>query len=156
LTLIAFGWFNRELDLIDRDIVKPTYQWADVEGDDADIARWVKANTPPGTVWITPPQFEAFRLLAERPIVVDWTSIPFQEDAMREWRRRIRVVYGDVPGGGFVALQGLERNYRTITPERLAQLSVEFDAPFAVIDRRTPWPGAILYENGAYKAVSLR
>jgi len=39
--------------------------------------------------------------------VVDWTSIPFQEDAMREWRRRIRVVYGDAPGGGFVALQGL-------------------------------------------------
>ena len=156
LALIAFGWFNRELNLIDRDIFKPTYQWADVKGDDADIARWVKANTPPGTAWITPPQFEAFRLLAERPIVVDWTSIPFQEDAMREWRRRIRVVYGDVPGGGFVALQGLERNYRTITPERLAQLSVEFDAPFAVIDRRTPWPGAILYENGAYKAVSLR
>ena len=155
LALIAFGWFNRELNLVDRDIFQPTYQWADLKGDDADIARWVKANTPPGAVWITPPQFEAFRLLAERPIVVDWTSIPFQEDAMREWRRRIRVVYGDAPGGGFVALQGLERNYRSITPEQLAQLSAEFDAPFAVIDRETPWPGAILYENGAYKAVRL-
>ena len=156
LALIAFGWFNRERNWVDADIFQPTYQWADVKGDDADIARWAKANTPPGAVWITPPQFEAFRLLAERPVVVDWTSIPFQEDAMREWRRRIRVVYGDVPGGGFVALQGLERNYRSIRPERLAQLSVEFNAPFAVIDRRTPWAGAILYENGAYKAVSLR
>ena len=74
---------------------------------------------------------------------------------MREWRRRIRVVYGDAPGGGFVALQGLKRNYRSITPEQLAQLSGEFNAPFAVIDRETPWPGAILYENGSYKAVSI-
>ena len=156
MALIAFGWFNRELNLVDRGIFNPTYQWDDIKGDDADIARWVKANTSPGAVWITPPQFEAFRLLAERPIVVDWTSIPFQENAMREWRRRIRVVYGDVPGGGFVALQGLERNYGSITPERLAQLSIEFDAPYAVIERRTPWPGATLYENGSYKAVSLR
>jgi hypothetical protein len=156
LALIAFGWFNRERNWVERDIFQPTYQWADVKSDDAGIARWAKANTPPGAVWITPPQFEAFRLLAERPIVVDWTSIPLQEDAMREWRRRIRAVYGDVPGSGFVALEGLERNYRSITPEQLAQLSVEFNATFAVIDRQTPWPGAILYENGAYKAVSLR
>ena len=75
---------------------------------------------------------------------------------MREWRRRIRAVYGDVPGSGFVAQQGLESNYRSVTPDRLAQLSAEFDAPFAVIDRETAWPGAVLYENGAYKAVSLQ
>ena len=156
LALIIFGWFNRERNLVDRDVFQPTYQWADVKGDDADIARWVKTNTPSGAVWITPPSFEAFRLLAERPIVVDWTCIPLQEDVMREWRRRIRVVYGDVPGSGFVALQGLESNYRSITPDRLAELSAEFDAPFAVIDRETPWPGAVLYENGAYKAVSLQ
>jgi hypothetical protein len=153
LALILFGWINRERNWVDRDIFQPTYQWADVKGDDADIARWVKANTPPGAVWITPPSFEAFRLLAERPIVVDWTCIPLQEDAMREWRRRIRAVYGDVPGSGFVALQGLESNYRSITPDRLAQLSAEFNAPFAVIARETPWPGAVLYENGEYKAV---
>ncbi len=153
--LIAFGWVNRERHFIDRGIFKPTYQWDDVKTDDADIARWVKANTPPGAVWVTPPQFETFRLLAERPVTVDWTSIPLQEDAMREWRRRIRVVYGDVPGGGFAALQGLERNYRSITPEQLTRISAEFNARFAVLYRETPWPGAVLYENDAYKAVRL-
>ena len=155
LALIAFGWFNRERNWVARDIFQPTYSWTDVKGDDADVARWVKSNTPAGAVWITPPNFEAFRLLAERPIVVDWTCIPLQEDAMREWRRRIRVVYGDVPGSGFVALHGLEAAYRSITPQRLAQLSTEFNAPFAVIDRETPWPGPVLYENGTYKAVRL-
>lgn len=74
---------------------------------------------------------------------------------MREWRRRIRVVYGDVPGGGFAALQGLERNYRSITPEQLTRISAEFNARFAVLYRETPWPGAVLYENDAYKAVRL-
>ena len=154
--LIAFGWFNRELGLVDRGIFKPTYQWDDVRTDEADIARWIRTNTPRGATWITPPQFESFRLLAERPIVVDFTSIPFEGGAMREWRRRIRLVYGDVPGGGFVALQGMDRNYRSITPQQLARVSAEFNAPFAVIHRDTPWPGRPLYENGAYKAVSLR
>jgi hypothetical protein len=93
--------------------------------------------------------------LAKRPIVVDWTSIPFQAGAMREWRRRIRVVYGDVPGGGFVAQEAMSRNYRSIAPEKLAQLSAEFNAPFAVLYRETPWPGPILYENDAFKAVRL-
>ena len=74
---------------------------------------------------------------------------------MREWRRRIRAVYGDAPGGGFAAQQAISRNYGSITPEKLAQLSAEFNAPFAVLYRETPWPGPILYENDAYKAVSL-
>lgn len=155
VALIAFGLVNRELGLIDRGIFKPTYRWADVKTDDADISRWVEANTPSGATWITPPEFEIFRALAKRPIVVDWTSIPFQERAMREWRRRIRVVYGDVRGGGFAAQQALSRNYRSITPEKLAQLSAEFNAPFAVLYRETPWPGPILYENDSFKAVSL-
>lgn len=153
--LIVFGLVNREIGLIDRGIFKPTYRWADVKSDDADISRWVEANTPPGATWITPPEFETFRVLAKRPIVVDWTSIPFQAEAMREWRRRIRVVYGDVPGGGFVAQEAMSRNYRSIEPEKLAHLSAEFNAPFAVLYRETPWPGPILYENYSFKAVSL-
>ncbi len=152
---IVFGLLNRELHLIDRGVFKPTYSWTDVKTDDADISRWVEANTPPGATWITPPEFEIFRALARRPIVVDWTSIPFQEEAMREWRRRIRVVYGDVPGGGFAAQRALSGNYRSITPEKLAQLSAEFNAPFAVLYRETPWSGPILYENDSFKAVSL-
>ena len=155
VALIVFGLLNREMGLVDRGIFKPTYQWADVQTDDADISRWVEANTPAGATWITPPEFEIFRALAKRPIVVDWTSIPFQAGAMREWRRRIRVVYGDVPGGGFAAQQAISRNYRSITPEKLAQLSAEFNAPFAVLYRETPWPGPVLYENGSFKAVSL-
>jgi hypothetical protein len=155
VALIAFGLVNHQHNFIDRGIFKPTYRWADVKTDDADISRWVEANTPPGATWITPPEFEIFRALARRPIVVDWTSIPFQAGAMREWRRRIRVVYGDVPGGGFVAQEAMSRNYRSITPEKLAKLSTEFNAPYAVLYRETPWPGPVLYENNAFKAVSL-
>ena len=153
--LIAFGWINRSLHISDRGIFNPTYHWSDLKTDDADIARWAHANTPSGTVWITPPDFETFRFIAERPIIVDFTSIPLQEGAMREWRRRIRDVYGDVPGGGFVAHAAMDENYRSITPERLAQLSGQYNARFAVLDQETPWPGPVLYRNGTYKAVSL-
>lgn len=155
IALIAFGWVNRSLQISHRGIFNPTYQWSDLKTDDADIARWAKVNTPAGAVWITPPEFETFRLIAERPVVVDFTSIPLQELAMREWRRRIRDVYGDVPGGGFVAQHAMDANYRAMTREKAAQLSAEYRARFAVLDRETPWPGKPLYENGTYKAVSL-
>ena len=74
---------------------------------------------------------------------------------MREWRKRIRNVYGDTPGGGFVAQAAMNQNYRSVTPEKMAQLSGAYGARFAVLDRETPWPGPILYENETYKAVSL-
>jgi len=153
--LITFGLLNRSLQISHRGVFNPTYTWSDLKTDDADIARWVKANTPAGAVWITPPEFEAFRLIAARPVVVDFTSIPLQQGAMREWRKRIRAVYGDTPGGGFVAQAAMDRNYRSVTPEKMAQLSGAYDARFAVLDRETPWPGPILYENETYKAVSL-
>jgi hypothetical protein len=153
--VIALGLLNQKLQFTDQKVFNPTYSWSDIKTDDADVARWAKAHTPPGSVWITPPKFEAFRLIAARPVVVDFTCIPLQEGPMREWRRRIRDVYGDVSGGGRLAEAGMKQNYRAVTREKMTQLSNEYRARFAVLNRETPWPGPILYENGTYKAVSL-
>ena len=84
--LIAFGAVNRHLQFVDFAIFRPAYDWADLNGPDAEIARWIKENTPAGSLWATPPDFESFRLIAERAIIIDFTSIPFQELPMREWR----------------------------------------------------------------------
>jgi hypothetical protein len=151
--LLLAGWFGR---FSGGELLKGTYTFADLRGADVEVCRWVKANTPPGSVWITPPEFENFRLVAERPMVVDFTSLPFQELAMREWRARMRALYGEVRGGGFPALHAMEANYRSADPVRLRQAAAHYGATYAVLEAQTPWPETALYSNAAYKVVRLR
>ncbi|MEZ5918003.1 MAG: DUF6798 domain-containing protein [Parvularculaceae bacterium] len=81
----AAGYWNKDARALDIDILLPKYSWADIKDDDAVVARWVKRNTPSAAIFATPPDFERFRLLGERAVIADYTSIPFDEMAMREW-----------------------------------------------------------------------
>lgn len=153
---IAFGVVNRDLGYdFKSDIFEPTYSFADLKGADADIARWARANTPKDSLWLTPPNFEAFRLIAERPIVADFTSIPFGDAALREWRERMRSVYGEAEGGGFRALGKMAETYRLGEPALLEAARSRYGATHAVLDRDTPFAGPVLYVNARFKAVSL-
>jgi uncharacterized protein DUF6798 len=153
--LIAFGAVNRNRGFVDFAIFRPTYDWADLKGPDAEIARWIKENTPTNSVWATPPDFESFRLIAERAIIVDFTSIPFQEQAMREWRARVRALYGLTEGNGFEALRSMDANYRKLKPSTLENVARTYGADFAVLYADTPWTDEILHRNERYKAVRI-
>ena len=83
--LIVFISINRTEGWIDKRTLKPEYNWEDLTGPDANIARWVRANTPEGAIFSTPPDFDSFRMVAERGIIVDHKSIPFGDLALREW-----------------------------------------------------------------------
>lgn len=152
--IVLFGIWNRDRGLPTPGL-RPAYDWADIKTPDADIARWAGGHSPSGAVWIVPPELETFRLLARRAVVVDHTSIPFQELAMREWRNRMRAVYGDVRGGGFPALEAMEAGYRSRDPSATRAAGRTYGAEFAVLYADTPWPGPELYRNAAFKAVSL-
>jgi hypothetical protein len=153
--LIAIGWSNRKSHLVDIDACRPTYTWDDLQGPDTDIARWARSHTPSNATWLTPPDFESFRLIAERAIVADFTSIPFNDLAIREWNARMTALYGAVPGGGFAALRAMDQHYRNLKAAELRDVGRQFGAEFAVIRAATPWPGPVLYENGKFRAVRL-
>lgn len=53
------------------------------------LALWVKNNTPNDSIILIPPDFEKFRVVSERAIVVDRKSFPFQKNAILEWAKRI-------------------------------------------------------------------
>lgn len=53
------------------------------------IAQWVRENTAESTIFLIPPEFESFRLVANRAIVADWKSFPFQDKAMKQWAERL-------------------------------------------------------------------
>lgn len=151
--LVLFATVNRTERWIDKDALTPEFTWADLSGGDIDIAYWARANTPAGAVWATPPDFESFRIIAERAIIVDYTSIPFGDLALREWKLRMATLYGPLEGSGFIALNIMKKNYAAADSEQLRAAMKSYGADYAILNNSTPWDGQILYQNETYKAV---
>lgn len=151
--VIALTAFTRDQGLLGWDALKAQYTFADLTGDEASIARAAEANSPPDSLWLVPPQFESFRVLANRAVVADFTSIPFQDMPMREWRERMETLYAPGDATGFEAARVMTENYRQGIDWRAA--ANRYGATHAVLYRETPWDGPVLAENDTYKLVPL-
>ena len=112
--------------------------------------------TPETAVFLTPPMFGRFRLVARRAIVVDFQCFPFQDAAMVEWKRRLRDCYGEVEGVGRAARSKMDVNYRRISERRMVFLARKYDVSYAVLYRNTPCKFLVVSENKSFKIVSLR
>jgi hypothetical protein len=118
-------------------------QWAHVQprlvpvSDQESLAAWCRLHLPAGARLLVPPNSQAFRLFAERPVVVDVAGFPFVGADALEWRRRLLAVAG-LPAD--VALRRLPRSrvvagYHRLSAERLAELARELEAGFYVTSR---------------------
>ena len=153
IVLVAFVLGNRAERWIDKEAFRSEFAWSDLKGPDMEIARWANANTPDGAIWATPPTFESFRIVAERAIIVDYTSVPFGDLAQREWRDRIETLYGPANGGGFNALNNMVNNFKTADERTLKAAMERYGADYAVLYAETPWQGDVLFQNETFKAV---
>lgn len=122
---------------------------------EAEAARGAAANTGVDAIFVVPPAFGILRLVGPRALVVDFKAIPLQDGAMREWRERMRFVYGEVEGGGFPALARLDRAYRTVTDSHLLRIAGRYGATHALLyaDSTTALPQ--VYADASYKVVRL-
>ncbi len=139
-----FGW----------DVLKAEFVWSDLQSEEADIARAAKANSPPDALWVVPTRLESFRTIANRAVVVDFVSIPFQDKPMREWRRRLEMLYAPGDATGFDASHVMTQHYKAgIDWQKAAE---QFGATHAVLFKETPWSAQVLYSNSRYKLVRLQ
>ena len=151
--VVALTAYTRHDGLLGWSALKAEYTFADLRDPEADIARAAAANSLADSLWLVPPRFEGFRVLANRAVVADFTSIPFQDMAMREWRQRMETLYAPGDAAGFDAARAMTENYRNgIDWQAAAQ---KYAATHAVLFQETPWDGPVLHENGTYKLVSL-
>ena len=151
--VLSFAFINKNQNWVSGRAFNPKTSWADIQSPDAEIARWAKVNTDADALWMTPPEFETFRLLSGRGVIADYTSVPFTNEAMKEWRERMRVQYGEVSGGGFVALGQMMSNYRAESPARHRETMLRYGAAYAVLYSESYWDGPVLFDNGTFKAV---
>ena len=135
--------------------VRPIVTMDDLRGPAAAAARAASETTPPGATFVAPPTFGILRFVGSRALVVDFEAIPFQPAHMREWRERIRRVYGDVEGTGHAARAALDASYRRVTDAHLGTLAREYGATHAVLYRETATALPSVYENERYRIVRL-
>lgn len=119
------------------------------------VAEFAKNNTPDDSVFLTPPNWGQFRLLARRAIVVDFKAFLFSDTAMLEWYERMTSCYGNPTNTGFSMIPELESNYKSITDEKLLQLKEKYNIDYAVLYSETITDLTVIYENDSYKLIEI-
>lgn len=122
---------------------------------DETVSRWARNNTPTDAVFITPPEWGGFRLLAERAIVVDFKAFPFGDQAMAEWRDRMFDLYGEPASSGIRGAVEMDEQYRRITDAELIDSARRWGAGHAVLYRETETSLPVLYETDMYRVVRV-
>jgi hypothetical protein len=108
--------------------------------DDEKLYGWAR-TTARDALFAVPPDAHAFRLAAERAIVVDWKSTPVRPGEVLEWYRRLLLVSGRRAVG---SLDAAANGYRTMGPRRIARLRSELGVDYVVL--RQPFPRGRLPE----------
>lgn len=87
----------------------------------ASYHRWVQ-STPPGTVFVTNPGLDDFRIKTGRAQFIDYKAIPRTSVAVLEWARRMARV----------------RDYSNMTPEDFRAIRKDFTVDYVIISARRP------------------
>jgi len=121
--------------------------------DEANIALLARDIGQADDLWLVPPNLEQFRYIAGRAVIVDFTSVPFEDNGLREWRLRMASLFGDTDRRGFSALQQMIQHHKEQPQTKLA--SNTFGARYAVLPIDTTSDQQAMATFGKYKIVSL-
>jgi hypothetical protein len=122
-------------------------------GDEA--AAFVRQSTPTDSIFLTPPNWGQFRLLARRAIVVDYEAFPFADLANAEWYDRLITCYGSPAKRGMAMVAELDEHYRHLDDNTLLALQQKYKIAYAVLYSETPTSFEVLFQNSQYKVIRL-
>jgi hypothetical protein len=119
------------------------------------IAMKAKEITPEGSLLAIPPGTARMRLIAERPLMVDYRGVVTESQQIAAWHERMTAAYGPVKNPNTMPIQQFKANYRRITDQGLFNLSQEYKAEYAVLYKDTPTGYPVLAESQKFKLVWL-
>lgn len=122
-----------------------------------DIALWASENTHVDALFIVPPNYQTFRVKAERAIVVDFKAFVFDDESMVEWLARLEAVVGhDNLALGYGYGQELHEAYNHQSPESLLKAADNYGADFVVVPRDLVLPLDLAYANKGYAVFRVK
>jgi len=111
-----------------------------------DVCAWVRENSPPGSLFVTPNEGYAFKWFAERPEYVALKDCPQDARPLIEWNERLRFIrkWGRThfAGGGYSA-------------EAMRLLHEHTQANFLIAGPRDRMDAPEVYSNGVYRVLRL-
>ncbi|PIN89502.1 hypothetical protein COU57_05900 [Candidatus Pacearchaeota archaeon CG10_big_fil_rev_8_21_14_0_10_32_14] len=120
----------------------------------SDIYHFVKYNTPKNSIFIVPPRMESFRIGAQRAIVVDLKSFPFNEKDMVEWAQRMEdITHVNKSDPKFYSK--VEDGYNSLTEEEIVALGQKYDADYIIFQKPKSLDLKVIYENEKYTSYSI-
>ncbi len=120
------------------------------------LANWVNENTSSDSVFLLPPDFYSFRLIAKRAIIVDWLVLPFQEKAIAQWMERITDISGlDNQPISKITERNVFEGYKKIDQLRIMRLTSKYKFDYVVINKQKHLPYNLIYTNEDYSIYKI-
>jgi hypothetical protein len=122
-----------------------------------ELCNWIKVNTPPGAVFLTPPANDGFTVLTNRSNIAEFKINPDGALYLAEWFTRLEdLTGGQLPrGGGFDMRAPLNQAYAALTAEQLRALGQKYGAAYAVLPAADAVPFEVVQANSRWKLVRL-
>ncbi len=122
------------------------YMPDDREGDWLDVCQWVKANTPPESLFITPRESWAFKWYAQRAEYVAFKDCPQDAKSLVTWNNRLRWL---------LAWAGTDPEHGRYTTEEVRKLHKHTEAEYFISRRLSVLDAPVVYENSTYTVYSM-
>ena len=136
--------------------VYPKYDFKYKYDDDLnELSQIILAETDKKATFIIPPYLSDIRFSANRAIVVDFKSIPYQDNALLEWRQRIRDCYGETELQGFEAQEDFSTKFQNVKMSQLKAIQTKYNANYAIVEAINPIEENVVFENDSYKLIKL-
>lgn len=155
--LIAIALFATiQYEKVSYRLTRSANAWQDDHSDSDDRDRaalydWIRENTAPNTVFLAPPWWKDFRLIAGRPVYVMVKTVP-NNDMAWEWYRRLVVAnasrsFDEI---GFSIYEQLRHNYPTIDAEALCETTGTAGVRYFIsTELRDDLRAQLAFSNGA-------
>ncbi len=127
------------------------------------LAYWAKNSTPPGTVFIAPPDIKGFRALSQRGLLVNVKYFPMKPAEIKEWWKRLWELadINEMPDENEWYMFFLERYYN-LPPRHFQSIAQKYNCQYIIVYKDQPnlyhfvkagWP--IRYENPIYAVFAI-
>jgi hypothetical protein len=121
-----------------KDYMFPFFKNADAF---VEISEHAKKSTPSDALFITPPDFEAFRFYSQRSNFIDYKAILHDNAYLLEWQKRMRLVYNvgtDNSEKGFHLLPIAKAHFNTLSDSAMIQLCVQNHIGYVIRENGFP------------------
>ncbi len=118
------------------------------------LGELVRENTPEDALLVIPAELFRLRVAANRAVIADPYALPFREDLLEEWYRRVLDCYGE-PEERPDHIVDETQTYARMPEARLRRLADTYGATHAVLYRNTQNHFPVLCSFGAYVLVKI-